>query len=293
VRRRTLIIGGTGFIGSEISRVFRSQGDQLILFHRNKNKDCGNEDNEIHIHGDRQDLHLFVEREHFEVVIDTCAYGPQDFVFLKRLSFDHYIFLSSVAVYSTNIAPNSDETAALIDSDLYVVDSIESKFSKHHRYAVMKLQSEKLLQEITQNISIVRPSIVLGKYENTGRLSKILSIGDSDSGALIPFQPQRRFQFIDVNDLATLIHKVSQRRSGEIYNLVGPSMKWEQFILTCVDVFQISNYSKVSELEFPFWDPYPNSGIRSLTSHHTWISDFSFTSLQDSLCSFKQHHRNK
>ena len=285
--RKVLIIGGTGFIGSKISQIFRLQNYRVTVFHRQIESEDIPLGDEVHIHGNRHEFNKELASTHFDLVIDTCGYAPDDFYFLNYLSFSQFIFISSVAVYSPSIPQNSNETASHVDTNEESQHELPSQALKHRNYSIKKLQCENLLKEALGNISIVRPSIVLGEGDSTGRLKAIQQMATSKSKILIPNQTDRRFQFIDVNDLAILVYKLSQQAShGGTYNFVGPSMAWEEFLRILLDVFAIRNFSLVRDADFPFWDPYPNSGLRSLISQYDWISDFQYTSLKESLISY-------
>ena len=157
-----------------------------------------------------------------------------------------------------------------------------SMLNKHQRYGLMKLLSEIELRKISKNVSIVRPSIVLGKNENTGRLNDLRLLNQFQ--CKIPFQQDRKFQFIDVDDLANLIRIVMNKIPGSDYNLVGPSLDWSEFVSVLLKSFQINDYTFVSQVaDFPFWDSEPNVGIRTLTSEFEWVVNYPFTSLQKSL----------
>ena len=283
MKREVLIIGGTGFIGAKINQVFESFGDKVTLLHRTATPTQISSENCTHIIGDRNDIPAQLHKKFFNVVIDTCGYAPQDFSLVNSINFDHYIFISSVSVYSKDILPNQDELAKTIDPNHYPV--IE-KLNKFEKYSVLKFLSEIKLRELSDKVTVVRPSFVLGEKENTGRLKKLLAL--QKVNAAIPLLPDRKFQFIDVDDLAFLIKKVADCDERTNYNLVGPSLNWSDFVDKLIGTFEIKKYHLTpGASDFPFWDSEPNSGIRSLTSRFDWISNFNFTSLEDSLLKFK------
>ena len=135
----------------------------------------------------------------------------------------------------------------------------------------------------------MRPSVVLGARENSGRLEKLINL--PKVGCEIPLKMDKKFQFIDVSDLASLFIKIAGQPPGEDYNLVGPSVYWQEFVETFVKIFEINEYLPGRlESEFPFWDAYSNAGIRSLTSKYSWIRDYEFMNLSVSLERFKVNY---
>jgi 2'-hydroxyisoflavone reductase len=286
MNRKILIIGGTGFIGSALARQFVKLKDDVTLFHREMRTSSPVNLDLKHILGDRKEPVLELRSHRYDLVIDTCGFSPDDFLILDFLDTKHYIFISSVGVYSRFISPFSNEKATKIDEDLLDLFPDLDKFNKHEKYGFLKLKSEEHVKMKIGNCSVVRPSIVLGQNENTGRLREIYQLPKTNSE--IPFNSASKFQFIDILDLVALIIKVAEMPPGDDYNLVGPSISWQEFVSTFIGVFEIENYLPVLEVRnFPFWDDYPNQGIRSLTSKHSWITKHKFTSLKDSLLMFK------
>jgi 2'-hydroxyisoflavone reductase len=288
LHRRILIIGGTGFIGAAVCEDFLYSGDEVTLFHRELKKGTREHLNLVHIIGDRNDPPEELKSMTFDIVIDTCGYSPNDFRILNFLKFEHYIFISSVAVFSNQISPLSSESGSKIDEDHLDLSGDLRNVNKHQRYGISKLECERYLRINSDCISVIRPSIVLGKNEKTGRLRDIYQLPKTN--ARIPMETERKFQFIDINDLVNLISGVAERMPGDDYNLVGPSLDWQEFVSTFCKVFEIVDYLPVNNLtDFPFWDNYPNSGIRSLVSKHSWIAKHKFISLADSLMMYKSN----
>lgn len=290
MNREILIIGGTGFIGTEICKAFLSVGDRVSLFHRSMRPDDFQDSNVTHLLGSRDSLPDSIKRCGFDIVVDTCGFKPDDFSFLGTLVTQHYIFISSVAVYSRYIQPFSTEDGLKIEREITTLSSNVNFPNKHQKYAMQKFASEKYIRENFENSSIVRPSVVLGARENSGRLEKLINL--PKVGSTIPLKLDRKFQFIDVSDLASLFISVAGQAPGEDYNLVGPSIYWQEFVETFSKIFEICEYLPGHlESEFPFWDAYPNAGIRSLTSKHSWIKGHDFTELSESLEQFKKNYR--
>ncbi len=288
MKRRILIIGGTGFIGSALCNDFLNSGDEVTLFHREYREEVQKHLNLLHIIGDRKDPPEDLKRMKFDIVIDTCGYSPKDFYILNYLNFQHYIFVSSVAVFSKQISPLSSESGPKIDEDNLDLSDDLSNLNKHQKYGILKLECERYLRINSDSLSVIRPSIVLGQNEKTGRLKDIYHLPKTN--AKIPMRSERKFQFIDINDLVSLISTVAGRMPGDDYNLVGPSLGWPEFVSTFCEVFEITNYLPVWNLkDFPFWDDYPNEGIRSLVSKHSWITQHKFTGLADSLAMYKSN----
>jgi 2'-hydroxyisoflavone reductase len=281
--REILVIGGTGFIGNEILRALQSSDDRITILNRGNVRITEDFRNVTSIIGDRNNPPAELGNQTFDTVIDTCGFKPEDFTIASTVNFQHYIFISSVSVYSNDLAMGQTESAKKIN--IMDMEKNLSVINKHQRYGLMKLLSEIELRKTSKNISIVRPSIVLGKNENTGRLNYLRSLNQPQ--CKIPFQEGRKFQFIDVEDLANLIKIVMDKIPGSDYNLVGPSLDWNEFVAVFLKSFHIIDYTLVSQVtDFPFWDIENNAGMRTLTSEFDWIVNYPFTSLQKSFSNY-------
>lgn len=289
VTREVLLIGGSGFLGKQLTSTFLLQGDNLTVYHRQYDPMQCHSNEVRHYHADRTRIHDFLFDKTFDLIIDLCAYETEDLLESLKLKFQHYIFLSSVAVYSNSISFGAEEDAQLMNENL-VSNSILSELElKHYKYSLKKLLCERYLNLVADHCSIVRPPYILGRFESSGRLNNLYNLGNNGQEILIPTSQTRRFQFIDVRDLSTLIFQISNRIPGQIYNTVGPSLTWEEFVCTFTEVFGKKNWISSKVDDFPFWDLEPNIGKRSLRSKHDFINQFPFVTLNESLEDFKRH----
>src|SRR5687767_12129414 len=99
---RTLVIGGTLFLGRHIVEALLARGHQVTLFNRGLTR------GDLHpgveqVHGDRDGGIGALGERRFDAVIDTCGYVPrvveQSAAHLApRCGF--YLFVSSMSVYA-------------------------------------------------------------------------------------------------------------------------------------------------------------------------------------------------
>ena len=98
-----LILGGTRFIGPHMVREAQSRGHTVTLFNRGKTNPDLFSDVETLI-GDRDGNLQALEGRRWDVVIDTSGYLPRlvgDSARLLTNAVEHYLFISSMAVYSS------------------------------------------------------------------------------------------------------------------------------------------------------------------------------------------------
>jgi 2'-hydroxyisoflavone reductase len=275
---KILIIGGTQFIGRHLSFALLKAGHQVVLFHRNK--PVHSEFSAFkHIIGDRRlplDTKLAGD---FDLLIDTCAFEPVDLDLLSSISFRKYVFISSVAVYGSEIPEGQMEDAAKISTD-----AMEYSSSSVNSYGQLKKLTEDLVVDRYPNSIILRPSVVIGPGDNSGRLEKIFERHVQGNSLWAPFSLDNSLvtQFIDVRDLVQLSLEIISRGLTGSFNLVGKTTKWNDFLSSIAAVAGLGLMDKDCEV-FPLWDTTKSRGLRTLQSSYNFIREYNFTALEVSL----------
>src|SRR3982750_2097276 len=108
---KVLILGGTGFIGPHFVDALTAGGHKISLFNR------GKRDPEVHegieqLLGDRDGQIDALKGRDWDVVIDNSGYKPSQVKLttdLLKYHAQHYIFISSIAVYADFAKAGIDE----------------------------------------------------------------------------------------------------------------------------------------------------------------------------------------
>lgn len=153
---KVLVIGGTGTIGSFVTRELWKRGCEITLLVRGLSRQVfPNEPGISVVHGDRKDISLLraVAERHFDVVVDLACYEPQDAeaavqTFAGRI--EQYLFVSTVDVYTkpASVYP--------------VTEDAERNPRKSFAYAWGKAQCEEVFfkahREKRFEVTIIRPA---------------------------------------------------------------------------------------------------------------------------------------
>jgi 2'-hydroxyisoflavone reductase len=215
-----LILGGTGFLGRHLVEAALGEGHRVTLFNRGFTEPGLFSEVET-IRGDREtDLTLLSGRR-WDAVIDTCGYVPR----VVRASagvlagtVDHYTFVSSISVYSDDLAPGADEEALVRELQEPTGEEVTGE-----TYGGLKALCERAAEEeMPGRVLNVRPGLISGPHDPTDRFTywprRIAAGGE----VLAPDHKERRVQYIDVRDLAVWIVKMSEERRTGTYNATGP-----------------------------------------------------------------------
>ena len=216
---RILIIGGTVFLGRALVERALVRGHTLTLFNRGKSN-SGLFPEVEQIHGDRRtDLGLLKGRQ-WDAVIDTCGYIPREVRLSAEALADvpHYTFVSTLSVYADTGRIGQAEDGALATMPDPAVEEVTGE-----TYGPLKVLCEQAAEELLPGrVFIPRPGLIVGPYDPTDRFTywphRVAQGGD----VLVPGQPDRPIQFVDVRDLAGwMIHMIEGNRTS-VYNAVGP-----------------------------------------------------------------------
>jgi len=217
---KVLILGGTGFIGPHFVDVLTAGGHQISLFNRGK-RDPEIREGIEQLLGDRDGQIDSLKGRDWDVVIDNSGYKPSQVRLTTDLLKDHvkhYIFISSIAVYSDFAKAGIDE-----DYKLAVLKDPTSEVVTGESYGGLKVLCEKIVEEsFGKRGTIIRPTYIAGPGDHTDRFTywpwRVARGGEM----LAPGTPADPFQYIDVRDLADFIRVCVEKNVTGKYNLCGP-----------------------------------------------------------------------
>ena len=221
--KRILIIGGTSFVGPAVVEEAQRRGITVTLFNRGKTN-AGLFPEVEKIHGDRNAdvavLQALFKGRTFDSVIDTSGYFPRQIRNMTAALAGvtrHYLFVSSVSVYSDMSKPLSETSALATLTDPTVEKITEGT------YGGLKVLCEQAAQTaLPAGALIVRPGYIVGPRDPTDRFTSWPLRVRRGGPMMAPGTPQDPIQVIDVRDLAAwMMSMVVAGRTG-VFNAVGP-----------------------------------------------------------------------
>ncbi|WP_186319132.1 NAD-dependent epimerase/dehydratase family protein [Streptomyces sp. SAJ15] len=216
---RLLILGGTEFVGRALTEAALERGWQVTVFHRGHHEPPSGV---TALHGDRRapgGLTALAEGE-WDLVVDTWSGAPsavRDAARLLADRADHFAYVSSGSVYRYPSPVGHDEDAPVVDGSPDDGDEVDYARAKRggELAAVAAFGAERTL--------LARAGLILGPYENIGRLPWWLNRMARGGPVLAPGPYDLALQYIDVRDLADWLLGAAERRLSGPYNLVSPS----------------------------------------------------------------------
>lgn len=215
---RLLVLGGTEFAGRAVVEAALGRGWDVTVFNRGRFTSAPGTRS---LTGDRTapgGLDALAEGE-WDAVVDTWSAAPRavhDAARLLRGRARRYVYVSSCSVYAW--AP-----PAGYGEDAPVVEGAEPD-AEQSEYARDKRGGELAVVDAfgAESSLLVRAGLILGPYENVGRLPWWLARMARGGPVLAPGPRELPLQYVDVRDLAEWILGAVERELSGPYNLMSP-----------------------------------------------------------------------
>jgi 2'-hydroxyisoflavone reductase len=218
---RLLVLGGTRFLGRAIVDEAISRGYDVTTFSRgvSGHPRPGAEA----LHGDRtsqEDLRQLSDRD-WDGVIDTSVIAPVHVGAAVRLlagHIGHYTYVSSLSVYRDWPQELATEDSPVLDCPPDAAGTMATI-----GYGELKAGSERAVQQAMPGRNLIaRPGLIVGPYENIGRLPWWLARMARGGPVLAPGSPGSQLRITDARDLAAWLVDNTRRGIAGMVNVSGP-----------------------------------------------------------------------
>ncbi|MFI0545071.1 NAD-dependent epimerase/dehydratase family protein [Streptomyces sp. WSLK1-3] len=216
---RLLLLGGTQFVGRAVAEAGLAHGWDVTVFHRGRHAPVAGVRS---LHGDRtaaDGLTVLNGGGPWDLVVDTWSAAPRavrDTARLLRDRAGRYAYVSSCSVYAWPQPAGYTEDAPVVDGAF--ADAGQTDYARDKRGAELAV-----LDAFGADRSLlVRAGLILGPYENIGRLPWWLGRIARGGPVLAPGPRDLPLQYVDVRDLAQWVLEASAAGRHGPYNLVAP-----------------------------------------------------------------------
>ncbi|NUQ95136.1 MAG: SDR family oxidoreductase [Streptomyces sp.] len=214
---RILVLGGTEFAGRAVVEAALERGWEVTVLNRGQHQVP---EGVRALIGDRtapDGLAALAEGE-WDAVVDTWSAAPRavhESARLLRGRAARYVYVSSCSVYAWPAPAGHDECAPLVEGAEPDADMTD--------YARDKRGAEIAAVEAfgADDSVLVRAGLILGPYENIGRLPWWLGRIARGGPVLAPGPRELPLQYVDVRDMAEWILGSVERELSGPYNMVS------------------------------------------------------------------------
>jgi len=221
--KKILILGGTKFVGRQlVEKLIEDKSNEIYLFNRGETNPSifpGVQK----IIGDRETEDINQIKDHsWDYVVDFSSFYPQSLkntILNINKDVKNYIYISSISAYSF---ANYDSSFRIEeDYELRTCSKEEALNTELKTYGKRKAACEKILKSFDWlNNTILRPSIIYGKYDWTDRFYYWLYKIKKGQVKLLPDSGNHKLSLTYAEDLARVIEEFLKDRIPKgVYNL--------------------------------------------------------------------------
>lgn len=224
---RILVLGGTHFVGRALVETFLAHGDEVTTLTSGASGPpldgaratyADRRDPAALRDALRNDLGHDLGHDEWDAVVDTWSGAPavvRAAVEALRGRAGHWTYVSSRSVYADPLVPGTDEDAPLVDGD--------PASTEEGPYPVVKRGSELAALAHDGPVLLARAGLVLGPWENVGRLPFWLDRCARGGRVPAPGPRDLPIQYVDARDLASFVRRGAEAAVAGAFNVVTPA----------------------------------------------------------------------
>jgi nucleoside-diphosphate-sugar epimerase len=282
---RLLVLGGTKFLGRAAVEEALVRGHEVTLFNRGQtNPELFPEAEKLR--GDRDGDLAALEGHEWDAVIDPSGYVPRVVRASASLlagSVEHYVFVSSGAVYAEPYAPGYDENAPTVELE----DPASEEVLRD--YGALKAACEDVVREVfPESHTNVRAGLIVGPHDGSGRFTYWPLRGSLGGDVLAPAPPEQLTQFVDVRDLGAWMVDACERSENGTFNASGEPVALVSVLEACgvsdpvwVDETFLLEEGVGPWMELPLWVPREVSAFLQMSVAKAVSAGLSFRQIEE------------
>jgi 2'-hydroxyisoflavone reductase len=226
---RLLVLGGTVFLSKAVAADAVARGHDVTCACRGTSGSLP--DGVRHVAWDRaQPAPPDLVDAAYDAVVDVARHPSYVRRAVEAVPGAHWVFVSTINVYADDATPGGRPGALPLRDE--IADDVDLG-TDPEAYGGMKVACERIVTEGAASSATVRPGLIVGPGDPTGRFSywpRRLAAGGE---VLAPGSPDDTAQVIDVRDLAAWIVTLAEQRVSGAFDGIGESMPLAELLDRC------------------------------------------------------------
>lgn len=213
---RLLVLGGTLFLSKAVAAEAVGRGHDVTCAARGESGEVPA--GARHVKLDRSDPDWGTLEGEWDTVVDVARTPSWVAGALDALAerVPHWVFVSTISVYADQSIPGgTPDTLPLLPP------SEDGEPHDPESYGSHKVRCEQLVQDRAEESLVVRPGLIIGPGDPSGRFTYWVERLAEGGDVLAPESPERATQVIDVRDLAAWIVTCAENRLTGVYDASG------------------------------------------------------------------------
>lgn len=264
-----LVLGGTVFLGRHVVAALLARGHVPTLFNRGRSAPDAFPGVE-QLRGDRSagaEGLAALAGQRWDAVVDCCGYVPRVVgasTARLRDAVGRYVFISTISVYRDFSRPGIDEDAPVAELDDPTTEDVPA------HYGALKAACERVVADaFGERASIVRPGLIVGPHDPTGRFTYWVERAERGGEILAPEGGALPVQFIDVRDLAAWIVTLLERDVGGTFNATDAGSTLGALLDACIAAAGTADRACVTYVAADFLQGH---GVAPWTGLPLWVT---------------------
>lgn len=212
---KLLVLGGTVFLSRAVAADALRRGHEVTCACRGVSGDLP--EGATSVTWDRAEEPPVDLGGEYDAVVDVSRRPSHVRRAVGAVPYAHWVFVSTVNVYADESLPGGPGTLPLHEP---ITDDVDLA-SDPEAYGPMKVACEQAVRDGAASATVVRPGLIVGPGDPTGRFSYWPARLAEGGEVLAPGAPTDPVQVIDVRDLAAWIVTLAEQRVVGDFDGVG------------------------------------------------------------------------
>jgi 2'-hydroxyisoflavone reductase len=239
---KTLILGGTAWLGRTIAENAKQRGHHVTCLARGESGAVADGATLVAVNRLAPGAYDDVRHTHWDFVVEVSWQPGMVRSALAALSdrAEHWAYVSSCSAYAAQNIPGDDELTATLPP-------LESETAGRAEYGAAKVACERLTQDQFGSNALIARAGLIGGYgdpsDRFGYWPARFSASARGAGGwrlnepvLVPDEPAMATQTIDVRDLAEWLVRCGESRTSGVFNAAGQLLPFAIIEEACREV---------------------------------------------------------